>query len=428
MIMKKNLCFSFLGLMSVLSLSCALEAGMKKAGPLPVAQEESSPANVQKEDFFFDHGPYLQERTATGVTLVFTTTKAGVPWVEVLFKRDQDKEAPASLRRVYGVKDGLRAANVKFNTVRLEGLDPKEEYVYRIGSKEFKKFVVYGQEIYSPWYTLENLPQEGESSVFIAMSDLHDDSAKMKRLLEHGDYKNSDAVFLVGDAMSHCYKEYQAFESYLDTCVEMFAKSKPLLAVRGNHETRGHLAREYAAYTPRKSGKIYGTQQLGDVFIVFLDSGEDKEDDHKAYSGLADFDGYRSEQAEWLKNVVASPEYKKAAFRVVLTHFPLNETSEMKEQGYGVTDLSRKVLPVLRGTGVDLAIAGHTHVFLNQDVPAKEELKKEGEPTLRDFAMITGSNKSGVRVEEREKKLFVRAYDLDNKTLVEKVIPARQTK
>lgn len=57
--------------------------------------------------------------------------------------------------------------------------------------------------------------------------------------------------------------------------------------------------------------------------FIKLDTGEDKSDTHPVYAGITDFDAYRTEQAEWLKKLVASKEYKKAKYHVVISHFPM---------------------------------------------------------------------------------------------------------
>ena len=66
--------------------------------------------------------------------------------------------------------------------------------------------------------------------------------------------------------------------------------------VRGNHETRGRFARSLHDYIATPNGKFYYSFDAGPVHFVVLDTGEDKEDSHPAYSGLTDFTGYREEQ------------------------------------------------------------------------------------------------------------------------------------
>ena len=103
--------------------------------------------------------------------------------------------------------------------------------------------------------------------------------------------------------------------------------------VRGNHETRGNLAREFSRYFPKEDGKIYGAYRLGDIMVVMLDSGEDKADSHPVYAGLTDFDAYRTEQAAWLEELVQTKEYKTARYRIVISQFPLVMPSDNRREG-----------------------------------------------------------------------------------------------
>ena len=66
--------------------------------------------------------------------------------------------------------------------------------------------------------------------------------------------------------------------------------------------------------------------------VIMLDTGEDKSDTHPVYAGLTDFDNYRSEQARWLEKIVKSKEFKKAKYRIVISHFPLVADKEWKER------------------------------------------------------------------------------------------------
>lgn len=367
---------------------------------------------LAEAEYKFDHGPYMQELGTKGVTLIFTTSEKGFSWIEVKEKGAGDE---AEGQKYYTVKDGLRNADTTFNSIRLNGLKPDTEYQYRLCSRQIVKFepykVTFGDEIVSPWKEFKTFNPKGKKCSVLALSDVHDSDKRLENLLQLGDYKTCDAVFLVGDIMSYCNTEGQAFGSFIDKCTEMFASQKPFLLVRGNHETRGHLARTYSGYIPHQSGKIYGTQQIGDAFFIYLDCGEDKPDTHPVYAELVDFDNYRTEQAEWLKSVVASSEYKKAKYRIVMSHFPVSELKEYNEE-HGMNDISSKMLDTLNKASVDLMVSGHTHSYAYHE-PVKGK---------RNYPLLVGSNKSSSRLDIGEGSIKVRAYDADNKTLLEKTL------
>ncbi len=315
--------------------------------------------------FQVNHGPYLQEVTQDGATVVFTTSQKAFSWVEL-----KPHDAPeAEAVRHYNSKDGLKEAWNTFSSVRVEQLKPGTRYDYRIISKEMRSFqpykVVYGDSIATEWHTFSTIePRKQGGSIFIT-SDMHSNPRKLEKLLSLADYKTCDAFFYVGDMMNYIDNPEAPFTSFIDTSVKLFASSIPFEVVRGNHETRGNLARTYSSYFPKRDGKIYGSYLLGDVMIVMLDSGEDKAENHWVYAGLTDYDAYRTEQAEWLKSVVGSKEYKKAKYRIILSHFPMVMGQEWKDEKawYGWEDAIRKFLPILNKANVDLLISGHTHRY-----------------------------------------------------------------
>ena len=51
-----------------------------------------------------------------------------------------------------------------------------------------------------------------------------------------------------------------------------------------------------------------------------LDGCEDKPDNDPRYYGMGDWNEYRRQQAEWLKGVVNSDEFRAAPVRIVLMH------------------------------------------------------------------------------------------------------------
>ena len=107
---------------------------------------------------------------------------------------------------------------------------------------------------------------------------------------------------------------------------------------------------------------------------MILDCGEDKPDDNRYYYGLADFDQYRMQELEWLKNEVNTPEYRNARFRVIIVHMPIIPVYKIiyarlpflikENRGYGPGFLAEHFGPVLREAGADLMIAAHTHRHL----------------------------------------------------------------
>lgn len=311
----------------------------------------------------FDHGPYLQGLTYSDVYVYFTTSQKGFSWIDL---RPVGKRA---YTRCVTIDDGLIEANNTKNAIRLQKLLPNTSYEYRLVSVPIKQFrlsqSIYGDTIRTPWYTFKTLDPLANSCSFITTSDIHDDAKKYERLLSYMPLDKVDMVFLLGDILSHFSREGQPYTSFIDVSVEKFAKEKPFVLVRGNHDTRGALARTYPDYIYRPHNHFYGTYQLGNVFIVMLDNGEDKPDTHHDYSGITAFDDYRAKQLEWLKEVVQTDAYKNAEKRIVLTHIPPMPRGESARASVHAGDvLYREYLPILNAAHVDLMIAGHTHRFM----------------------------------------------------------------
>lgn len=359
-------------------------------------------------DFRISHGPYLQEVTADGATFVFLTSNNGFSSVEL---QEQNGGVPT---RHYATQNGLRQADNTFNAIRVEQLKPGTIYRYRILSKEVKSFqpykVTFGDSIASPWYTFQTIdPKAKGGSIFIT-SDIHNDAAKLEKLLNLCDYKTCTAFFYAGDVMNYMDNDEAPFRAFIDTSVKLFASSIPFELVRGNHETRGNMARVYPHFFPKKDGKIYGSYLLGDIMVVMIDCGEDKPDTHPVYAGFVDFDDYRTEQAEWLKELVKTKAFKKAKYRIVISHFPtIYEEGDTKHE-HGMKDLSQKLLPILNEADIDLMVSGHTHRYSFH----------EPNPKANRFPVIVGSNHSAVRLDIADGKIKAKAVDLNGDILLEK--------
>lgn len=361
-------------------------------------------------NFQISHGPYLQEVTVDGATFVFLTSDKSFSCIEL------KQQGDASPVRYYHSRNGLRDANNTFHAIRVENLKSATRYEYRIVSKEMRSFqpykVTFGDSITSQWYPFQTIDPKKKGATLFVTSDIHSDAAKLEALLKQCDYKTCDAFFYAGDVMNYMNSEEAPFTSFIDTSVRLFASSIPFEVVRGNHETRGDMARTYPHFFPKKDGKIYGSYLLGDIMVVMLDCGEDKPDTHPVYAGLTDFDAYRTEQAEWLKQLVKTDEFKKATYRIVISHFPMEMENEDHKQtgGHGMYDLQCKCLPILNRANIDLMVSGHTHQF------AFRESSAEG---CR-FPVLVGSADSAARINVSNGNIHIKAVDSKGRILLDK--------
>ena len=379
----KKIVFCFLGLLAVLYTASA-------------------------QSYTFNHGPYLQELSEHAVTFVFTTSDKGFSWVEV-------KPDGGEAERHYTVRNGLRDAYNTFNVIRVENLRPDTRYQYRLGSKQIADFqpykVTFGDSIVSPWRRFSTPDPKATACSFIALSDMHQQPDKLGRLLNQAGVGSADMIFYVGDMMNYYDNEETPFRSFIDKSVELFASEKPFVLVRGNHETRGNMAREYARYVPKSSGKYYGAYRVGDIMFIVFDCGEDKPDDFWVYAGLTDFDGYRTEQAAWFGELIRSKAYKSAKWRIVMNHFPpLSHMESDNPERHGIQDITDKFLPLYNQAKIDLMISGHTHAYEFMSPDKYDRLT---------FPVIVNSTESVARIDIDGRTLKAKVTDTGGNTLKE---------
>lgn len=369
--------------------------------------------SMAQSNFSIDHGPYLQEVTTDGATFVFNTSHPSFSAIELR------KEDSPSASVCYQSEHGLKRANESFYAIRAEGLQAGATYQYRICAKEMKSFqpykVVFGDSITSQWYTFRTIdPKQKEGNIFVT-SDMHSRPKTLEKLLNLCDYKTCTAFFYAGDMMNYMKHEGEhPFTSFIDTSVGLFASSIPFELVRGNHETRGDMARVFPSFFPKKDGKIYGSYLMGNVLVITLDSGEDKAETHPVYAGLTDFDAYRTEQAKWLEQLVKSKEYKKAKYKIVISHFPLvmDEAWQKEDAWHGWTDACQKFFPILNKAGIDLVVSGHTHRFFYHETGVAGN----------SFPVLEQGHASAARVEYTDEFLKVKVVDENGKILLERTL------
>lgn len=355
------------------------------------------------------HGPYLCDMTHDGVTVVWTTSKPALSWVEA--SPADSLNAPALRQaRYYQTVAGRKLACRILHAVRVRGLQPGTDYRYRIFSQEVQSWpdvnnVTYGKTLDADasrrrTYEFRTFPQAGSGCSFIVLNDIHGKADYMTRLCKSVDFSKLGFVAFNGDMSSSVESGEQLFKAYLDASVSLFATGTPILFTRGNHETRGIFADSLGDYFPGQDGRFYGIYRYGDVCILLLDCGEDKPDDHAEYNGLADYDAYRIEECEWLKKAVRSDEFLSASARIVLLHIP-----PMAEAWHGSVHLNELFVPVLNEAGIDLMLCGHDHAY---------SFRPAGEQGTR-FPIVVNDNKSYVRCDVADSLIRVQVVGLREK-------------
>ena len=323
-------------------------------------------------------------------------------------------------------KDGLIMADNTANVIAIEGLLPATEYEYRIVSTRVADFqpykVTFGERIETPWYTFRTFDPAAREFTCLVMNDIHDTPAKCDALLAASPLDEADMVFYLGDMMNYFVRPEQPYESFIDVSVDRFAKHKPFAVVRGNHETRGALARTYDRYIHNNpEGRYYGFYTFGDTAVVMLDCGEDKPDSHDVYAGFAAFDEYREQQAAWLREVVKSKEFRRARHRIVMIHIPPVDERMAEQDPATVKEMlewrgnehwGRLLLPVLNGAKIDALFSAHQHSF--HLLPALKG--------VHDFPIVVNDNKSAMLIRCDAEGVHVRITDIDGREIMDRTL------
>jgi acid phosphatase type 7 len=320
---------------------------------------------ISQEPLAISHGPYLIDPGENAMTVVWFTNTECVSWVEYC---GDDNHGVFPIWGGYpqiakASSNGLIDANTKRHSIRISNLEPGTKYRYRAVSKEILEFdpyeVLYGDTVVSEVLEFETLDPGKMDFSFGVVTDVHERGLKLDTLLQSTAVDSLDMMFYTGDILNWIGEEDRIFNGFLDVSVKHFAKEKPFIFTRGNHETRGPNARGLISYFPHSSGKFYYSFTQGNVHFLIMDSGEDKADSHPVYAGLVDFDAYRDEQTKWLKKAVQSDDFENALYRIVLVHIPVFSGSS----GHGATDITENWGPVLNDAGIDLLISGHHHRY-----------------------------------------------------------------
>ncbi len=370
----------------------------------------------QEEPFKISHGPYLQGLTENEVTLVWTTNRKAISWVE-LAPDDSTHFYLTERPRFYNESYGFKVVD-SVHTVKLTGLKPNTSYRYRIYSQEVLSFVgtkvLYGTIAASDVYRKQPLkfttsnPSKDNVS-FLMVNDIHGNNELLENLLKGTDWGKTDLVFFNGDMTNDIRSEEQLFGDFLDKAVELFASETPFYYARGNHETRGNFATTFPRYFPTPTNQLYYTFVQGPVCFVVLDCGEDKPDSDMEYSGIVSFDNYRSQQAEWLKKTLKEPAFQNAPFRVVLVHMP------PFGGWHGEQEVADKFVPLLENAGIDVMLCGHLHRHI---------FKKTGDG--QNFPVIANSNKAVIKAIANDSALKIDIVSDDGKTIESAQIKRRR--
>jgi predicted phosphodiesterase len=348
------------------------------------------------------HGPYLQNMSDNEVTVVWVTDRNAISWVE-LAPDDGTHFYLQERPKFFAARNGVKLEST-VHSVKLRGLKPAERYRYRVFSQSVLAReghnITYGRVASSTAYrppvftTLD--PDARRDVAFGMVNDIHGRSEVLDTLLRILDPLKQNMIFFNGDMVSSLTGEDDLFTGFMDVSVKAFAQTVPMYYARGNHETRGVFATRFQDYFSPQSPELYYIVRHGPVCFLVLDSGEDKPDTDVEYSGITDYDYYRTLEAEWLRDVLKNPQFADAPCKVVICHIPPSR------DWHGENEVLTRFAPLLNDAKVDVMLCGHLHTTI----------KRMPDATVK-FPVLINSNNSAVRGTVNAQGLSLEIINMD---------------
>lgn len=316
------------------------------------------------------HGPYICDMDSTSVTIVWTTDKPGLSWLE-LAPDDTDHFYGEERAKYFDTRQGRRVVLDSVHQVRIEGLTPDTRYRYRIFTKEaleykWGDYVLYGDVAASAVYQhdpymFKTFPSGKRDMNFLMLNDIHENADVLTKMIKEVDFSKVDFVVMNGDMVSSIEDENELLNGVMDSLVNICATSIPVFLNRGNHETRGKYADQLMRYFPNSSGEFYRLKRQFGIDFLFIDSGEDKPDSDIEYSEIADFDNYRLQQARWLRQLQQTKQVGTHPL-IVFSHVP-----PTLDTWHGPKHLVQTIVPELNKMNVTVMLSGHLHRYAYQE-------------------------------------------------------------
>lgn len=328
----------------------ALCVGLSLLTVHEVAQAQSEPYKTFDTKPVITEGPYLVAMSDTAVSVVWMTDAPSHAKVRL--------SDGSTVREIEPQVDGLVPVGLR-HVVTITGLSPGTHYSYEAIATRVVKLKPYwpdkGLSTSSPAAAFTTFSARQPRTSFSVVTDTHEDTARIARLLKLVDWTSTDALVHLGDAFNWIDSEEQLFSKWLRPTIAAMGPGKPLLYARGNHELRGAFARQLSGYVPTPEGTFYYSRAMGPVHLLVLDTAEDKPDDTNVYAQLNRTQPYREVELAWLRMQVRSDTHlANAPFRVVAMH--QGDWGALPDHGAAWTALANQA-------GIDLIISGHLHAF-----------------------------------------------------------------
>ncbi len=326
---------------AALSIVAVLLSGFNEFYPLSSYKITSTPMVI-------DNGE--------GYSIVFSTNDYGTAWAEYTYDGKDYK--------IYDNTGGRLNSDKKIHSISVP-YEHLRNNTYKVGStrvvEEFSYGSRRGKTVTSLEYDFKY--NNGDDQKWLVVSDWHT-HVNMAIQSINNTASDYDGVILLGDATPGVDFEQQVITNIVNFGGQISGGTRPVLYVRGNHETRG----SYAKDLPVALGieQLFYTADIGPYSFVVLDSGEDKDDSHIEYGGMTDYNTYRADMIEWLRSVEVKND------KVIALSHSWEISSVEEELSYaGWAELDR--------LGTRLLLSGHEHEcrFLGENEGKEKDIKEK---------------------------------------------------
>lgn len=309
------------------------------------------------------HGPWLTNPSYTSMTVSYIGRNAAAG---IEYRAKGTGTWTRRWKTAYGMVDYSK----DLRAFHLADLAPATEYEYRFLSAASRYLTAYsdtviGREIYS----FKTLDPARESYQVMVTTDTHGSlRLTLDGIVEATNGKDADFYVFLGDNVEDSMSEPRFYitSGILDDIVRLWARAKPTILVRGNHDAWGlHGADGWAEHFPRPDGKAYYAFRQGPALFVVLDTAAKAY--HSASRGSANAEVaqvYAAEQAAWVATLKASDTWKTAPFRIILNHYGMRTApgadTQFQETASLLKDLLNETTPEGR---IHLFLCGHEHRY-----------------------------------------------------------------
>lgn len=248
--------------------------------------------------------------------------------------------------------------------VPMAELDAAREYtvIFRKTIERKAYFSRIGDPV-SQKYSFRPIPSEGEVRIYY-LSDVH--YVFPPAVAAAGYFGEDTDLYVIGGDIGEV-ETVENYEGVLGFLSDIAGGERPMVFVRGNHDTRGHLAELYTDYFPADGKKTYFTFKAGYIYGIVFDAGEDKPDSCPEYTypkpdvfgGVNIFEEYRSREDSFFESL---REGKEGEVVLAIGHIP---PAYSNRRPGTVFDIERERYDrwnrELERVGVDIMLSGHYH-------------------------------------------------------------------